>query len=195
MRHFPGEKDRPPERVLPASKPLSGLILKEIGSLLGAKREKAVAIVARLQHYLEENRVPYRASHHPEAFTSQEVAEVSHIPGKHLAKVVMVKIPGSLAMAVVPSTRHVNLDKLKALMHVPELELAREEEFAPRLPDCRPGTMPPFGNLYGLRVYVDEEIARQPELVFQAGTHEDVASLAYLHFARLVRPVVGAISD
>lgn len=152
-------------------------------------------MVPRLQHYLEENRVPYRTSHHPEAFTSQEVAEASHIPGKHLAKVVMVKCPAGLAMAVVPATRHVDLEKLKALMHVPELALGKEEEFAPRVPDCRPGTMPPFGNLYGLKVYVDEEIARQSELIFQAGTHEDIASLAYLHFARLVRPIVGAISD
>lgn len=154
-----------------------------------------MAIVQRLQHYLEENRVPYRTSHHPEAFTSQEVAEVCHIPGKHLAKVVMVKSSAGLAMAVVPATRHVDLDKLRILMHLPEVALAKEEEFAARIPDCRPGTMPPFGNLYGLKVYVDEEIARQSELVFQAGTHEDVASLAYLHFARLVRPIVGKIAD
>ncbi|QSR84836.1 aminoacyl-tRNA deacylase [Methylacidimicrobium sp. B4] len=152
-------------------------------------------MVPRLQHYLEENRVPYQTSHHPAAFTSQEVAEVSHTPGRHLAKVVMVKSRDGLVMAVVPSTRHVNLRKLEVLMHLPDLALAKEEEFAPRVADCRPGTMPPFGNLYGLKVYVDNEIARQPELVFQAGTHEDIASLAYLHFARLVRPVVGEISD
>ncbi|MDD4932762.1 MAG: YbaK/EbsC family protein [Methylacidiphilaceae bacterium] len=153
-----------------------------------------MAIVQRLQHYLEENRIPYRTSHHPEAFTSQEVAAASHVSGRHLAKVVLVKGAEGLAMAVLPTTRHVNLGKLKALMQVSELALAKEEEFAPRVPDCRPGTVPPFGNLYGLKVYVDAEIARQPELVFQAGTHEDMASLAYLHFARLVQPVVGDIS-
>ncbi|VVM04648.1 hypothetical protein MAMC_00164 [Methylacidimicrobium cyclopophantes] len=153
-----------------------------------------MAIVRRLQQYLEENRIPYRVSHHPEAFTSQEVAAASHVSGKHLAKVVMVKSPDGLAMAVL-STRHpVDLDKLKVLMEVSEVAFAREEEFAPLLPDCRPGTAPPFGNLYGRKVYVDREIASQSELVFQAGTHEDLASLAYADFARLVEPTVGDIA-
>ena len=154
-----------------------------------------MAIVRRLQEYLEQNKIPYRTSYHPEAFTAQEVAAKSHISGKNLAKVVMVKKGEGFAMTVLPAACRVSLDKLKGIMETKEVALAKEEEFVGLFPDCEPGAMPPFGNLYAVEVYVDEEIARHPELIFQAGTHRDVATLSYQDFERLVQPKVAEFCD
>lgn len=154
-----------------------------------------MAIVRRLQEYLEQHKIPYQVSYHPEAFTAQEVAARSHISGKNLAKVVMVKKGEGFVMTVLPAACRVNLDKLKEIMGMKEVTLAKEEEFAGLFPDCEPGAMPPFGNLYGMEVYVDEEIAHKPELIFQAGTHRDIATLSYQDFAQLVQPKVAEFCD
>lgn len=144
----------------------------------------------RLEAYLRDNNVPFQVQHHPRVYTAQEVAAVEHIPGKLLAKVVMVVADGKLVMLVLPATHRVDLAKVGAVLGAREVRLAREAEFAAAFPDCEVGAEPPFGNLYQVPVYVDRALAEDETIVFRAGSHTDTMSLKTADFARLVQPTV-----
>ena len=141
-----------------------------------------------LREYLDRNEVDYRIVPHAPAFTASEVAAAAHIGGKHVAKTVMVKLDDKLAMVVVPSPSRVDFDALRETTGARSIELAHEDEFRDLFPGCQTGAMPPFGNLYGVQVYVAPELAREPMIAFNAGTHTEVLELAYGDFERLVRP-------
>ena len=144
----------------------------------------------RLETYLRQQQVPYQTQHHPVAYTAQEVAASEHIPGRMLAKVVMVVADGKLAMIVTPATYQVDLGETAAALEANTVRLAREDEFAATFPECEVGAMPPFGNLFGLPVYVDRSLTRDETIVFQAGTHTDTMSMRYADYERLVNPTV-----
>ncbi|MFQ5881218.1 MAG: aminoacyl-tRNA deacylase [Candidatus Methylomirabilales bacterium] len=147
-------------------------------------------MIRRLQEFLEQQGVTYQVNRHAEAYTAQEVAAKSHVSGRYLAKVVIVKRGEGFVMTVLPAACRVSLDRLKEILASEEVALAKEAEFVKLFPDCEPGAMPPFGNLYAVEVYVDEEIAARPEIVFQGGTHRELVTVAYRDFARLVQPKV-----
>jgi Ala-tRNA(Pro) deacylase len=149
----------------------------------------------RLEAYLRDNQVPFRVQHHPLAYTAQEVAASEHIPGKLLAKVVMVVADGELAMLAQPAPHRVDPARAAAALGAKEIRLAHEAEFAAAFPDCEVGAMPPFGNLYGIPVYIDEALAEDETIVFRAGTHTDTMSLRYADFERLVRPATAAFAQ
>lgn len=144
----------------------------------------------KLEAYLRDSKVPFQVQHHPVAYTAQEIAASEHVPGKMLAKVVMVLADGKMVMLALPAPYRVDLAKVSAILGAKEVRLAHEEEFAAAFPDCEVGAMPPFGNLYGLPVYVDKALAEDETIVFQAGTHTDTISMNYADFERLVKPTV-----
>jgi Ala-tRNA(Pro) deacylase len=150
-------------------------------------------ILTKLKEFLDANRVPYEVRSHRTAYTAQEVAEEEHIPGREMAKVVMVRDGHDYLMAVLPAPYHVGLERLRRAAGRPSLRLATEAEFAGLFPECAPGAMPPFGNLYGIPVWVDEELARDDEIAFNAGNHEQTVHLKYADFARLVHPNVASL--
>ena len=141
-----------------------------------------------LEAYLRENKVPFQSQHHAVAYTAQEVAAAEHIPGRMLAKVVIVLGDGELSMLVLPAPARVDLAGATAALGVKELRLAHEDEFADRFRGCEVGAMPPFGNLYDLPVFVDRSLAEDETIVFEAGTHTDTMSMKYADFERLVKP-------
>ena len=148
----------------------------------------------RLEAYLRENKVPFQVVHHPLAYTAQEVAAAEHVPGKMLAKVVMVFADGKLVMLALPAPYRVDVNKAAAALGAREVRLAHEEEFAAAFPDCEVGAMPPFGNLYDVPVYADKALAEDKEIVFQAGTHTDTVTMMYADFERLVKPKAAAFA-
>ena len=150
----------------------------------------------RLESFLRDNRVPFQVHHHPEAFTAQEVAAAEHVPGRELAKVVLVAGGDQLAMAVVSAPQQVDLNKAAGALGVGDARLATEEEFSAQFPDCDTGAMPPMGNgtLYDLPVYVDGSLQRQDTIVFNACTHTDAIHMSYPDFERLVKPEVVDLS-
>ena len=145
---------------------------------------------AKLQEYLDSNQVRYVSIKHSPAFTAQEIASSAHLPGEDVAKTVIVKLDGSMAMVVLPAPEMVRLNHLKALTGVETAELASEEEFKGRFPDCEVGAMPPFGNLYGMDTLVVESLAGDHEIAFNAGTHTELVRMAWGDYERLVRPRV-----
>jgi Ala-tRNA(Pro) deacylase len=127
---------------------------------------------------------------HSPAYTAQEIAAAAHITGKALAKTVMVKLDGRMAMAILPATSKVDLDLLKRGVGASKAELASETEFKDLFPDCEIGAMPPFGNLYGLPVYMTERLRESKKIAFNAGSHTEVMELSLADFERLAKPTV-----
>jgi Ala-tRNA(Pro) deacylase len=144
----------------------------------------------RLEAYLRENQVPFQVQHHPRVVTAQEVAASEHVPGKMVAKVVMVLAGDEMIMLALPAPYQVDLEKVGTLLDAEEVRLADEEEFEGAFPDCEVGAMPPFGNLYDLPVFVEEALAEDETIFFRAGTHTDTMSVRYADFERLVEPTV-----
>ena len=155
-----------------------------------AKGSIAMECRDRLEEYLRENGVPFEVQHHPRAITAQEVAATEHVPGKMLAKVVVVMVDGRMVMLSLPAPYQVDLEKVGKVLGAEEARLAEEEEFEGTFPDCEVGAMPPFGNLYELPVYVEEALAEDETIFFRAGTHTDTMSVRYADFKQLVKPTV-----
>ena len=144
-----------------------------------------------IHEFLRQAHVPYTVVPHRPAFTAQEEAAVTHVPGRDWAKVVICFVDGEPIQAVLPAPLTVNLTRLLDLAGGSEIRLAQEHELRPLFPECEPGAMPPFGPLYGQSVFVDIALAAEPEIVFNAGTHTAAIRMRWADFAASVRPIVG----
>ena len=138
---------------------------------------------------LEENKVDYEILHHPEAVTAQRIAQAEHVKGRRHAKIVMVKSGEQHLMIVLPADHQVDLKKLKKAVGK-AVSLDSEQEFKQLFPDCVVGAMPPFGNLYGVPTYVDNRLAQEEYIVFEAGTHTDAIKLSYRDYEKIAKPRV-----
>jgi len=148
-----------------------------------------------LKEFLDSQKVKYVTITHSTAYTAQEIASMAHIRGRDLAKTVIVKVDGQTAMAVLPAAYHVDLLALKAVTGATTVVIATEAEFRGKFPECETGAMPPFGNLYGMPVFVDESLSLDREIAFNAGNHNELVRLAYDDFARLVKPRIARFSS
>jgi Ala-tRNA(Pro) deacylase len=150
--------------------------------------------VRKLKEFLDHENVKYVSIVHSPAYTAQEVAESAHIAGREMAKVIIVKLDSQMAMAVLPANTKIVLQDLRDVTGSDYVQIATEDEFKERFPDCEVGAMPPFGNLYGMDVYVAESLTADEEIAFNAGSHTEVIKLAYQDFERLVHPRVMSFS-
>jgi Ala-tRNA(Pro) deacylase len=144
-----------------------------------------------LDEFLKDARVPFVAFRHSPAFTAQEEAAVSHVPGRCWAKIVVCIADDVPILAVLPAHLLVDLEALRLLADACGIRLAQERELAGLYPDCELGAMPPFGDLYLQRVFVDRSLVGEANMVFNAGTHVDAIQMHYGDFAEITRPIVG----
>jgi Ala-tRNA(Pro) deacylase len=144
----------------------------------------------KLKEYLDKNEIQYITITHSLAYTAQKVAAAAHISGWEIAKTVIVKADGKMAMAVLPASTLINMDALKTVTGTENVELASEKEFSSLFPECETGAMPPFGNLYGMDVYVSSTLAQEDYIAFNAGTHTEVIKMSFKDFNRLVSPKI-----
>jgi Ala-tRNA(Pro) deacylase len=149
----------------------------------------------RLREFLDEKGVKYTITSHRVAYTAREIAVLAHVSSKELAKAVIVKVDGSLAMAVLPASYEVDLCSLQTAIGARIVTLAKESEFKDRFPECEIGAMPPFGNLYGMAVYVEESLTKDRDIAFNAGSHKELLQLSYADYERLVNPRVLKFSE
>lgn len=154
-----------------------------------------MGVLTRLKEYLDKNKIKYVKITHSRAYTAQEIAASVHIPGKELAKTVIVKVGDGFGMVVLPASEKINFERLKSVVGSNDVRLAEENEFKGLFPDCEVGAMPPFGNLYSIPVYVASALAEDKEIAFNAGTHTDVMKIGYSDFDKLVKPAVGIFSE
>jgi len=144
----------------------------------------------KLKQFLDKEHVRYKTLAHSPSYTAQEIAALAHVSGKELAKTVMVDLDGRIAMAVLPADQKVALSELREAAGVSKARFATEDEFKGLFPDCETGAMPPFGNLYGMDVYVAAPLTEDEEIAFNAGSHTQLMRIPYRDFERLVHPKV-----
>ena len=150
--------------------------------------------LSKLREFLDSHNIKYLVISHSLAYTAQGVAALAHVSGKKLAKTVILKIDGILAMAVIPASDHVDLDRIKKLTCAQVVELASEREFKDAFPDCETGAMPPFGNLYDMAVYADSSLTRNEEITFSAGSHRELVRMQWADMVRLVNPTIDKLA-
>jgi Ala-tRNA(Pro) deacylase len=146
--------------------------------------------VLRLEEFLNHHHTPFTTIVHSTTYTAQGTAAIAHVPGKELAKTVIVNADGCLAMAVLPANKQLDLALFRSMIGAQSIALATEEEFDLAFPDCELGAMPPFGNLYNLPVYVEETLTHDNEIVFNSGYHSELIRMSFRDFCQLVHPVV-----
>ncbi|AAM73102.1 MAG TPA: deacylase [Chlorobaculum sp.] len=151
--------------------------------------------IRRLREFLDSHQVKYFVISHSPAYTAQDIAAAAHVSGNELVKTVMVSIDGKMAMALLHAPRHLDFDLLRELCGSRDVTLAEEIAFSGLFPECEIGAMPPFGNLYGMKVYADEELDESMDIVFNAGTHRELLRLSWFDYKRLVNPVMGRIAS
>jgi Ala-tRNA(Pro) deacylase len=157
-------------------------------------KEVHMPILKKLKALLDEAKVDYEVYTHPMAYTVQEIAEKQHVPRQEMAKVVMLEVDGALVMGVLPGSLKVHLNTARASLGASSIRLATEDEFTARFPECEIGAMPPFGNLFGLKVVVDPALEKDESIYFNAGNHVQTVHMKYKDFARLVNPQVALLS-
>lgn len=143
---------------------------------------------------LERRRIPFTTLHHANALTAQHEAAMAHVPGRHWAKTVVCFADSEPIQAVLPAPCVVDFDRLRALAGAKSIRLASEDELAPMYPGCERGTAPPLRPLFGQRVFLDESLAGDPEMVVNAGTHTDAICLHSADFSELSEPIVGSFA-
>ena len=151
-------------------------------------------IMKKLVEFLDKNEIRYVNVTHSTAFTAQDVAESAHIPGKEMAKTVIVWMDGAMAMVVLPASSMIDFNKLKEVSGAASVELASESEFKDRFPECEVGAMPPFGSLFNIRVFADRLLSEDREISFNAGSHHELIRLSYAEYERLVKPAIGSFA-
>ncbi len=129
-------------------------------------------IPERIDRYLKEHHLPFEHTSHARAVAAQRFAAAEHVTGERIAKPVVVSVDGALSLAVVTATEKVDLEALRRATGASRVELAPESAFEGRFPSCEVGAEPALG-LFGLPIYVDAVLARQPWIVMRGGTHED----------------------
>lgn len=148
-----------------------------------------------IHEFLREAHIPYTVVPHRAAFTAQEEAAATHIPGRFWAKVVICFVDGQPIQAALPAPSVIDLDQLLELTGGSKIRVARKEELADLFPGCDAGAMPPLGPLYGQTVFADVELAAQPEIIFGAGTYTEAIVMRWRDFAKVVKPIVGRFAQ
>jgi Ala-tRNA(Pro) deacylase len=148
----------------------------------------------KVVEFLENSSAKYEVTKHQPTYSAQQMAAAEHVPGREVAKPVLVKADGQYYMCVLPACCKVDLDALKQDLHVDQVVLAGEDEMSKLFADCELGAEPPFGNLYGLETLMDESLEADEYIVFQAGTHEQAIRIAMADYKKLVSPLVLSFS-
>jgi Ala-tRNA(Pro) deacylase len=151
-------------------------------------------ILKKLKELLDQAKVSYEVFTHPLAYTAQEIAEKQHVSGREMAKVVMLEVDDALVMGVIPASSKIHVNTTRASLGASAVRLATEDEFTARFPECEIGAMPPFGNLFGLRVVVDPALEKDEYIYFNAGNHVQTVHMRYKDFAELVKPQVALLT-
>ena len=149
-----------------------------------------MAILKKIKAMLDEAKVPYEVYNHALAYTAQEIAAKQHFPGDEMAKVVMIEADQDLVMGVIRGNDKINLNLVRDSLGARHARLATEDEFIARFPECEIGAMPPFGNVYGLKVFVDPALEKDEYIYFNAGNHVQTVRLKFKDFAALVKPQI-----
>src|SRR5262249_18207847 len=142
----------------------------------------------KLDELLTSRHIPFERLYHRPAYTAQRVAEMLHVPGKDVAKTVLLRTDQGYVLIVLPASLKVDLERVRQCLGDDSAELASEPEMDQLFPDCERGAMPPFGSLYHLPTLVDESLAEDERIVFEAQNHEQAIRMTYHDYEAVEHP-------
>ncbi len=145
----------------------------------------------KLEEFLASKGARWHLVRHLSAVTAQDQAGASHTPGQSMAKVVIVKERDGLAMAVVPASSVLDLDRLAGVIGHGDIRIATVEEIQERVPDCMPGAIPPFGQLFGIATFADRAILAPRDITMPAGDLVTSIRMRSQEYRRLALPRIG----
>ena len=144
-----------------------------------------MAIAYKLENYMVQHGIKYDVVTHEHSHNSMETAQLAHVPGDRLAKSVILEDDDGFVMAILPSTCHIKLGRLSRELNR-KLRLATEKELPTLFGDCELGAIPPVGLAYGMTTVIDDSLADQPEIYFEAGDHEKLIRMDREDFMALM---------
>ena len=147
-----------------------------------------MAMAETLTNYLHTQDISYDLLHHPHTATSMEAAQAAHVPGDWVAKTVLLEDDDGYVMAVLPASHRIDLGELHRHLNR-RLGLAAESELSGLFKDCELGAVPPIGRAYGIETIVDDSLAEQAEVYFDAGDHEQLVHVSGEVFGSLLGDV------
>ncbi|MFH2020693.1 MAG: YbaK/EbsC family protein [archaeon] len=158
-----------------------------------AKREEK-PVPAKIKKLLDSANSKYREMHHAAVFTSAESAKVRGTELKQGAKALIFKVDGKFVMAVISAAKKVDSKKLKKIISAKDMVLASADEVK-KLTGLEIGSIPPFGELFGLQTYVDNTLGENEFIAFNAGSHTDSIVMKYDDYKKALNPIVEDFSE
>jgi len=142
----------------------------------------------RVDEFLSEHRIPFERISHDPVFTSNDLAQNLHISGKEVAKAVLLRSFKGYFLAVLPASCKVDLGLMSQEVGDEQVAMASEDEMEQLFPDCDRGAIPPFGSLYRLPTLVDEALAADDRIVFEAQCHDQAIRMKFRDFDAMEHP-------
>lgn len=141
-----------------------------------------------VQSFLDDMEASYRITHHESAYTAQKLARIEHVSGRNVIKPVVVQADGQFVMCALPASYKVDVDELARQLQARHVVLVDETRLAELFPGCELGAAPPIGRLYGMPTVMDESLAHDDHVMFQAGTHTDAVTMTLAEYRRVAQP-------
>src|SRR5437763_13275198 len=154
-----------------------------------------MAIATWVRDELDQRGIAYEELHHPDAYTSQEVAQREHVSGHRVAKVVCIMADDRPVELVLPASRRVMLDWLRELLRAREIRLATEDELQRYFTDCELGAIPALRHWRGVEMIMDGHLRVDGDIFLLGGTHRDALRMPFDDWFTLVQPRVELLSD
>jgi len=145
----------------------------------------------KIDELLASRRIPFERLPHEPVFTANRVAQTLHVRGNDVAKTVVLRTRRGYVVAVVPAPMRIDLEKLGRQLNDDDVRIASEEEIAQLFPDCEVGAMPPFGSIYHLPTVIDDSLAEDDRIVFEAQSHDAAIRMNYRDYEEIEHPIHG----
>lgn len=145
----------------------------------------------KLEELLDRRNIDFEKLHHRPVYTANRMAQELHVPGREVAKTVLLRTEQGYVAAVIPANRRIDLERACGCLGEEWVEMASESEIHQIYDDCETGARLPFGSLYHLRTLVDETLEEDEDIVFEGATHEEAIKMHYRDFENLEHPLKG----
>ncbi|WP_435007184.1 aminoacyl-tRNA deacylase [Tundrisphaera lichenicola] len=142
-----------------------------------------------ISDFLQSRSVRFELLLHRPAHSATHLAGSLHLPGRSVAKAVLVRADDRFALAVLPATHRVDPDRLAEILNVGSLRIATEDEVESVFADCEPGALPPFGQLYGLQTVVDASLSGGSDIAFMGNTRHEGVRMRFRDYEAVESPI------
>src|SRR5687767_6761838 len=153
-----------------------------------------MTVFDRVSSLLSGKAIAFDVLRHAPVFTSEEAAAVRGTPLASGAKALICKVDDRFVMIVLPADRKLSGKAVRSSEGAKSVRFASREEVE-RLTRLTPGSIPPFGSLFGLATWCDQRLGEQPRINFNAGDHSVSISMAYADYLLAEQPKLGLYAE